>query len=121
MTADMIILYVTNPAASADFYARILGLDPADLSPGFAMFVLPSGLKLGLWIREGVKPASDFTGCGSEIVIHTKDAETVESTHKSFAAAGIPVIDPPTAREFGLSFVVADPDGHRVRVMHPAG
>lgn len=120
MTADMIILYVTDPNASADFYSKILGFAPADLSPGFAMFVLPSGLKLGLWIKEGVKPASEFSGCSSEIVIHTKDAETVESAHQTYLAAGISVIDPPVQREFGLSFVVADPDGHRVRVMFPA-
>lgn len=121
MTPDMIILYVANPAESAVFYSRIFGVEPADLSPGFAMFRLASGLKLGLWIHHGVKPASAFTGCGAELVIHVEDAATVDRTHDDYAAAGIPVLDPPTQREFGHSFVVADPDGHRVRVMFPAG
>ena len=52
------ILYVDNPPASADFYAGLLGQQPVETSPTFALFALPSGLMLGLWSRHTVEPAA---------------------------------------------------------------
>ena len=51
---NAILLYVTSPEASARFYAQLLGRDPVEASPTFVMFVLPSGLGLGLWGKGGV-------------------------------------------------------------------
>ena len=53
---NFVILYVQDATASADFYARLLGGPPVEASPGFAMFVTPSGVKLGLWTRDTVAP-----------------------------------------------------------------
>ena len=47
--AHFILLHVDSPAASARFYADLLGSEPLEQSPTFAMFALPSGLRLGLW------------------------------------------------------------------------
>ena len=44
---DFTILYVASPANSAAFYQRILNVDAVELSPTFAMFILPSGGRLG--------------------------------------------------------------------------
>ncbi len=43
MHPDLVILYVDSPAASAAFYADVLGLEPVESSPTFAMFALPVG------------------------------------------------------------------------------
>ncbi len=32
----------------------------------------------------------------------------------------LPIAQPPTAMDFGLTFVALDPDGHRLRVFAPA-
>ncbi len=120
MKLDMTILYVTDLEASVAFLTTVLGAGPVDLSPGFAMFILAGGLKLGLWIDHGVKPASPFTGAGSELVIHVEADGEVETLHEKWTAAGLSVIDPPVRREFGYSFVAEGPDAHRVRVLKPA-
>ena len=42
---NFIILYVESPAASAAFYAELLGRPPVEASPTFAMFALTSDRK----------------------------------------------------------------------------
>jgi hypothetical protein len=61
---SMTLLYVDNPLNSAAFYQRLLGQAPVELSPGFALFVLNNGFKLGMWAKQGVKPAATLTGGG---------------------------------------------------------
>ena len=51
---NFVLLYVENPSASAGFYAGLLGRDPVEVSPTFAMFALQSGTRLGLWSRATV-------------------------------------------------------------------
>src|SRR5256885_14558597 len=63
---NFVILYVDDVAASAAFYADLLGRPPAESSPTFAMFALDSGVMLGLWSRRGVEPAAAAPG-GSEL------------------------------------------------------
>lgn len=121
MTPDMTIFYVTDPEISADFYSIVLERAPEDLSPGFALFLLPNGLKIGLWKKEAVTPAMKVTGCGAELVLHAASLAEVEAAHANWKAAGIAIIEPPARRDFGTSFVAADPDGHRVRVLRAEG
>lgn len=117
MTPDMTIFYVSDPERSADFYATALGQPPAELSPGFALFLLSSGLKVGLWKKYSVSPATEFTGCGAELVLHAPGSAELEKAHADWRAAGLTILEPPVRRDFGTSFVAADPDGHRVRVL----
>ena len=53
-----------SPAASAAFYAELLGKAPAESSPTFAMFALDSGVMLGLWAAATVEPAATPVGGG---------------------------------------------------------
>lgn len=48
MSPDFMLLYVNDPAASARFYGDLLGKQPLDASPGFVMFGLGNGMRLGL-------------------------------------------------------------------------
>ena len=52
-----ILLYVDEPQASAEFYARLLDRKPLNSSPNFVMFELSPDLRLGLWARRDVEPA----------------------------------------------------------------
>lgn len=111
-----ILLYVTSPADSAQFYAGLLGREPVEKSPTFVLFVLPSGLALGLWGKTGVQPAPVTSGGGCEIGFKVTGRDDVDTTHADWQAKGAVIALPPTDLDFGRSFVALDPDGHRLRV-----
>jgi len=113
---NFVILYVQNATASADFYARLLGGPPVEASPGFAMFVTPSGVKLGLWTRDTVAPKVAAVSGGCELAFPVADDAAVDQTHADWRERGLKVAQPPTDMEFGRTFVALDPDGHRLRV-----
>ena len=114
-----LLLYVANPEASAAFYAGLLGKEPVEASPTFAMFALDGGLMLGLWGRDGVEPAATCAGGGAEIAWSVDDAEAVETLHADWRRRGLPIAQAPTRMDFGHTFVALDPDGHRLRVFAP--
>ena len=115
----MIILYVKDAPASAAFYADLLGRAPVEASPSFAMFVLSSGLKLGLWSRGEVAPAVTAAPGGAELAITLGDADAVRAAHADWTRRKLPVAQAPTAMDFGYTFVALDPDGHRLRLFAP--
>lgn len=117
--ANFILLYVDSPAASARFYAQLLGADPIEASPTFAMFALPSGAMLGLWSHHEVEPAATAAGGGGEIATTVADAAAVDATHADWQARGLTILQAPTDLDFGRTFVALDPDGHRLRVFAP--
>jgi catechol 2,3-dioxygenase-like lactoylglutathione lyase family enzyme len=119
LDADFILLYVDSPAASARFYADLLGAEPLEQSPTFAMFALPSGVRLGLWSRHTVEPAAAAAGGGGEIATIAPNAAAVDATHADWLARGLAILQPPTDLDFGRTFVATDPDGHRLRVLFP--
>ena len=77
LSPDMTILAVADPLVSARFYQSLLGIEPVECQATFAMFVLPSGLKLGLWQREGVAPA--VTAEPGSVELAAALADAVES------------------------------------------
>jgi catechol 2,3-dioxygenase-like lactoylglutathione lyase family enzyme len=110
------LLYVDQPAASTAFYAELLGMQPVDTSPNFSLFVLSSGLKLGLWSRHTAEPAPTAAGGGSEIGFAVADEEAVRSAFSAWRKRGVKIAQEPTDMDFGFTFVGLDPDGHRLRV-----
>lgn len=117
---DFLLLHVADDAASATFYSELLGLPIVNQQQGFAMLALRDGVMLGLWRRDTVEPASSGQTGASEISLAVADAETVEATHAEWWKRGVPILQAPTAMSFGMTFVAADPDGHRLRVYAPA-
>lgn len=111
-----ILLYVRNPEASGKFYANLLGCEPVESSETFAMFALRTGMMLGLWRHDEVLPSPMFPGGGNEIGWRVKDDEELDKLHADWTSRGVPVAMKPTMLDFGRSFVVVDPDGHRLRV-----
>ena len=120
LNPDMNILYVEDASRSAAFYAELLQRQPVEASPNFAMFVLGSGLKLGLWGRPTVVPAAQAsTAQRSEMAIAVADDATVDACHRQFVERRIPIAQAPEQLDFGYTFVGLDPDGHRLRVFCP--
>ncbi|WP_297925798.1 VOC family protein [Metallibacterium sp.] len=117
---NFFILYVDSPAASAAFYADLLGHTPIQASPNFALLALQSGVKLGLRSRREVEPAATVTGGGTELAFAVDSDATVTSMHAEWARRGLPILQAPVRMNFGYTFVAADPDGHRLRVVAPS-
>lgn len=114
------IFYVNDVVASTAFYERLLGRAPIDASPGFAMFGLSEGAMLGLWRRGDVQPAPRAAAGAAELALVATDNSAVDQRHAQWRAAGIEIVQAPTAMDFGYTFTGIDPDGHRVRVFAPA-
>ncbi len=120
LDANFILLYVDSPVASARFYAGLLGAEPIEASPTFAMFALPSGAMLGLWSRHTVEPAAVAAGGGAEIATVVTSPAAVDATCADWRGRGLRILQEPSELDFGRTFVALDPDGHRLRVFCPS-
>ena len=85
------------------------------------MFALGPGAMLGLWKRDTVLPASGGVPGASELAIAVQHRDAVKERHARWGALGCAVLQAPVVMDFGYTFTVADPDGHRVRVFAPEG
>jgi len=118
---NFFILYVDNPASSAAFYRDLLGREPVESSPTFAMFALDSGVMLGLWSRHTVEPAARIAGGGHEVCFAVDGKERVDGLYADWGKRGLTVAQAPTELDFGYTFVALDPDQHRLRVFASNG
>lgn len=116
---NFVLLYVSDPLASAAFYSKLLGCPPAEASPTFAMLPLSGDVMLGLWLRKDVMPRPVASPGGSEIALVVADANAVRATHHEWVHHRLGIVQPPTEMDFGHTFVALDPDGNRIRVYAP--
>lgn len=119
LTADMSILYVHNVLKSVEFYADLLGAQPVEKQPTFALFMLDNGFKLGLWSCYTVEPVVNQRAPvpAGEIVFKVQAREEVDHFYALWCMERqATVIQSPVALDFGYTFAVVDPDGHRLRV-----
>jgi catechol 2,3-dioxygenase-like lactoylglutathione lyase family enzyme len=121
MNPNFVILYVDNPPKSAAFYQDLLGRAPVETSPTFALFVLDAGFKLGLWSRHTVAPAARVTGGGNELCIAVDGNQRVDELFADWGTRKLTVAQAPEEMDFGYTFVVLDPDQHRLRVFASNG
>ena len=56
--AALDLLHVADPARSSGFYTELFDRPPVETSSTFVLFVLDGGIKVGLWSRETVEPAT---------------------------------------------------------------
>ena len=115
------ILYVDNPVSSAAFYQDLLGRAPVESSPTFALFVLDGGVKLGLWSRHTVEPAARSAGGGHEVCFSVDGKPGVDALYADWGKRGVAVAQAPVEMDFGYTFVMLDPDQHRLRVFASNG
>lgn len=115
---NYILLSVADVTRSQAFYTPLLGIEPVEASPTFLLYVLPNSLKLGLWIASEIEPAPRAAG-GVEVTFSEDNDDALEATFADWSGKA-EVLQKPTRMDFGYTFVVADPDEHRLRVFTPA-
>ena len=115
---NLIVLYVEDPAKSAAFYRDLLGVEAFASSEGFTAIPLPGGRLLGLWRKSAVKPEVTGPSGGFEIGVMQAE-ESVATIFERLNAAGHRIAQPLTQADFGPTFVILDPDGHRIRFCEP--
>ena len=108
-----VLLFVSNPMKSAEFYGSILGLKPIEESPTFAMFRLANGVMLGLWSRHTAEPRVEAFAGAMDICF---PADNVDQMYEFLGKKGVTIAQKPTDMDFGRTFVFLDPDGHRIRI-----
>jgi len=114
---NFVLLYVADPVASASFYSDLLGKPITDSIPGFAMLPLSESVLLGLWVASEADPSRNGKPGASEISFEVADVATLNKLHSDWAGKGLPILVKPVQMPFGHTFVAADPDGHRIRVV----
>ena len=112
------LLFVENPQKSSLFYQDIFGMEPVEKSPTFVMFALKNGVMLGLWSKYTAEPRVDAAPGALEICF---PAEDVDALYEEWGAKQVTVLQKPTEMDFGRTFVIRDPDGHRIRVYKLGG
>ena len=117
MTFDpnLVLFYVSNIENSTHFYSELLNAQPIHSEPDYVMFLLKSGLRLGLWSQHSVKPKPATFGGGSELAILISHEQTIDDLFENYQNKNFKMIQPPTHMDFGYTFVTSDPDGHRIR------
>ncbi|MEM5492342.1 VOC family protein [Hoeflea sp. AS16] len=114
---DFVLLHVADPLASAGFYSGLLGKPVVESNPGFAMLPLSEQVMLGLWLADEVAPGAPGKPGASEISFNVADVPALEKCHSDCMEKGMPILVDLVEMPFGHTFVAADPDGHRIRVV----
>ena len=114
---NFVLLHVADPVASASFYSDLLGKPVADSTPGFAMLPLSEAVMLGLWLAVDADPDGVGKPGASEISFDVADQAKLMQLHSDWARKGLTILVEPVDKPFGHTFVAADPDGLRIRVI----
>ena len=105
-----------QPAEQRCLLSTLTGTGTVELSPGFALFVLNNGFKLGMWAKQGVKPAATLTGGGGELGFCARIRKRSRRAITSGANSGCRLSKRrPRWRSVTPSWR-GIPDGHRLRV-----
>lgn len=108
-----VLLFVTNPLKSADFYSDIFQLKPVEASSTFAMFAMSNGTMLGLWSKYTAEPRVEASAGAMDVCFIVED---VDVTYEILSKMKVTIAQKPTDMDFGRTFVFLDPDGHRIRI-----
>lgn len=108
------IVYVSDIQKSVDFYRALLEIETTFETPRYVTFGLAEGVALALWTGESSILVGEPVRT-SEVCLNVT-AEHVQETYDAWVAKGVRIIEEPHEDVFGTTFVVADPDGNRVRV-----
>ena len=116
---NFVIFYVSGIEKSINFYSRLLQKNPIQSSSSFAMFALSENLMLGLWDRTCVQPKANWSEEFQlqEIAFMLPNELQLKQQLHDWQAAGAILKQEITLMDFGWSFMVQDPDGHRLRVL----
>ena len=102
------ILIVRDIKVSLDYYVRVLGFEKAEWVTEESTFAMVSRDGFGIYLSENPKKHSK-----AHVWI---GAEDIGPLHEEFMAAGAHIEKPPTNYSWAYEMVVADPDGHALRI-----
>ena len=112
---NYLLLAVKDPRRSAEIYDQLFGNKPVESSPTFVLYVLPTGFKVGLWAADGMKPVPRPAGGDQALSFSLPGRRGARDLRGLDQARARGRMVEPTRMDFGFTFVVADPDGHRLR------
>ena len=113
---NVIVLYVDDLAKTSQFYQDLLGIKPEEESPTFHSFTLSNGISLALKAKHSVMPPAEDKSGNGELAFTLNSNQKVDELFAGWQSKKIDILLPPTQLPFGYTFVVLDPDGHRLRV-----
>ncbi|WP_085957940.1 VOC family protein [Corynebacterium fournieri] len=108
------IVYVSDIDKAVAFYSELLELETDFVSPRYVTFALADGVALALWTGNA-EELSHAPARTTEICLNM-DSERVMDTFEAWKGKGVAVLSAPYEDVFGTTFVVADPDGNKIRV-----
>jgi len=114
---NAIVLYVKDLTLTSNFYQDLLGIMLEEASPTFHAFKLSNGMSLALKAQYSVEPPSDGTYGNGELAFTLDNNQQVDDLFSAWQAKEIHILAPPNIVPFGYTFVAADPDGNRLRVV----
>ncbi|MBM24299.1 MAG: glyoxalase [Chloroflexi bacterium] len=115
---NSIVLYVENISNTKKYYKSVFDKELKDMSPTYSILEL-EGTNISFKETSGLKDLgseSGVTGGGAEISFFVSK-EVYEKLLKSFKEKKLKIIGESTAI-WGSTFMIIDPDGHRIRFNH---
>lgn len=115
ITPNQLLLYVENTAESTLFYEKIFEIKPVAAYPHYVAFSFDNGFYFCLWSKKARNFVSGGEGHRSELSFMLKGEQEVRDLYSKWKSLGVIIEQEPHEAVFGLTFVVLDPDGHRIR------
>lgn len=116
---ESVVFYVEDIEASKSFYAKVFDAKSNVLSPTFVFIPLLSNLSLGLKQLDQTVPPANKSGGGTELSLIVENEVELNELYQEWRSKEVRFSQQPTELVFGKTFVVLDPDEHRIRVFAP--
>lgn len=114
IVANLQLIYVSDITRSTTFYQRLFAAAPVFVSPQYVAFAGSGDALFALW--SGTAPDQHAAPRG-EIGIMLPDGSTVAALYARWQQdSSLNIICPLREEPYGQTFVLADPDGHWIRV-----
>ena len=114
---NAVVLYANNLPLTSNFYKELLGITPEEASPTFHSFQLSNGMSLALKALHSVEPPAAGNNGHGELAFTVENYNTVDALFLAWQAKAIDIISPPNKVPYGYTFLAADPDGNRLRIV----
>ena len=108
-----VLLFVKNPQESSLFYQNLFEITCIEASPTFVLLALSNGIMLGLWNQYTAEPRVEASPGAVEIAFPAEDPDAL---YEAWGQHRLVIAQKPTTMDFGRTFVILDPDGHRIRI-----
>lgn len=114
IVANLQLIYVSDIASSTAFYQQLFAANPVFTSPQYVAFAGSGDALFALW--SGTAPDQHAAPRG-EIGIMLPDGSTVAALYARWQQdSRLHIVSPLREEPYGQTFVLADPDGHLIRV-----